>query len=112
MRRCGTFSLRGAQRGASPPESLAATSTIGAGYCRRRPLEIELKAPLFQPSLDHRVPQAGFVLRAKHYEPSAARANELAPNRAVLLRHPIPFVNIVVGYSRRTLSLPFPMEIH
>src|SRR5262249_4956069 len=90
----------------------AITSTYLSLNHHFRALEVEAEAHFAQAGLRHRVTQAGLIFSIEHQEAAAARADQLAAERAVLHRHLIPRVNLAIAHSAAALLLILPVDIH
>ena len=77
-----------------------------------RTFEVEPETYFGQSGADHRMAQFGFVVGVKHQKAAAARANQLAADRAVLDREFIPLVDLGVRHAAGTPLFVLPMLVH
>src|SRR4051812_6170078 len=75
-------------------------------------LEVEAEAHLAQPGLTHGVAQLRFLLGVKHQKASAAGADELPAQSAIVHGVGVPLVDLTVAHRTRALFLALPVHVH
>ena len=101
------------------PESCFSNSAIHLAPLKKisrddefRSLEIKTEAHFLQARRAHRVAQPGLVLRVLQPEAAAARADELAAERAAGQREVIPLVDLGIAHAAAALLLALPVNVH
>src|SRR5208282_5008069 len=77
-----------------------------------RSFKIEPEPDFLEPGLPHGVAESGLVFGVKHEKTAAARADELAAERAVGHREVIPLVDLRVAHAAAALFFALPVHVH